>query len=269
MLMRDDFTIDTKETLAKRVGYRCSNPNCRKLTSGPSTDPEKAVNIGVAAHILAASPGGKRYKTSMTSDERKHITNGIWLCQACSKLIDSDEQRYPQELLLKWKSLSEDAALYEVENKTIQEIKDLVKTINIISINQTGGQVAHTIVNEKPLRRNLGDSQKELIIENLKKYPPESFIIRLASGDPEADHIARQLQEVLKRAGWNESAFAYKLAGSYPAGIEIAVGDNVTAAQQVLADSFATIGKLKVKGNKYNNVFEPTIIIGPNPDNYV
>ena len=30
--MRGDFTARTKDTLAKRVGYRCSNPHCRQTT---------------------------------------------------------------------------------------------------------------------------------------------------------------------------------------------------------------------------------------------
>jgi hypothetical protein len=51
----DDFSQPTKEMPARRVGYRCSNPHCRKPTSGPHTDRIKAVNIGVAAAI----PAGK------------------------------------------------------------------------------------------------------------------------------------------------------------------------------------------------------------------
>lgn len=53
--VRDDFPRPVLETLAKRVGCRCSNPSCRKLTSGPHTDEAKAVNVGVAGHITAAS----------------------------------------------------------------------------------------------------------------------------------------------------------------------------------------------------------------------
>jgi hypothetical protein len=64
--MRDDFPTLIKEMLAKRVGYRCSNPGCRKPTSGPQEDPSKAVNVGVAAHITAASPNGPRYDPSLT-----------------------------------------------------------------------------------------------------------------------------------------------------------------------------------------------------------
>ena len=42
---RDDFSLATKELLANRVGRRCSNPKCQKLTC----DPDKITNIGVAA----------------------------------------------------------------------------------------------------------------------------------------------------------------------------------------------------------------------------
>ena len=58
--MRDDFTFKTKDTLAKRVGFLCSNPNCQMLTVGPNSNVEKHSNIGVAAHITAASEGGPR-----------------------------------------------------------------------------------------------------------------------------------------------------------------------------------------------------------------
>ena len=36
--MRDDFLITVKESLARQVGYKCSNPDCRKPTSGPSDE---------------------------------------------------------------------------------------------------------------------------------------------------------------------------------------------------------------------------------------
>jgi HEAT repeat protein len=114
--MRDDFSLKTIETLAKRVGCRCSNPGCRKLTSGPHEEAHKSVNIGVAAHITAAAPGGKRYDASLSSEERKSIENGMWLCQNCGKLIDSDEQKYSVDLLMSWKREAEQEASSEIEN---------------------------------------------------------------------------------------------------------------------------------------------------------
>ena len=122
--MRDDFDEETKDILARRVGFRCSNPKCRKLTSGPQTVPAKAINIGVAAHIAAASNGGKRYDPNQSPEQRKSAENGIWLCQSCSKLIDSDEKRYTVELLQEWKSKAEALALRELEESSQQRSTD-------------------------------------------------------------------------------------------------------------------------------------------------
>ena len=118
--MRDDFPNKVKETLAKRVGLRCSNPDCRQLTSGPNTDESKATNIGVAAHITAASPGGPRYDDSLGSEERTSSKNGIWLDQKCGKLIDSDPDFYTVPLLYMWKSVAEKSAQVELQGSARQ-----------------------------------------------------------------------------------------------------------------------------------------------------
>lgn len=113
---RDDFTKKDKDLLAKRVGFRCSNPKCRRVTSGPCQEDSKFINIGVAAHIKGASPGGARYDSKQSSEERRSKENGIWLCQNCAKLIDSDDKKYTSELLFNWKKLSEIEAQLDVEN---------------------------------------------------------------------------------------------------------------------------------------------------------
>jgi hypothetical protein len=100
---RDDFSAKTIRVLAARVGYHCSNPTCVSSTSGPALDEDRTVNVGVAAHITAAAPKGKRYDPNITPAERSGSANGIWLCQGCSKLIDSDEDRYTVEVLHLWK----------------------------------------------------------------------------------------------------------------------------------------------------------------------
>lgn len=113
---REDFSQRTKELLAKRVGHCCSNPQCRQTTSGPQEDPAAAVNIGVACHITAASPGGPRYDPSLTSAQRCAVENGIWLCQTCGKLIDSDLKRYTATSLKEWKRLAEEKAARAIES---------------------------------------------------------------------------------------------------------------------------------------------------------
>lgn len=108
--MADDFTEPVKRALASRVGNLCSNPDCRALTSGPQQDPAKALNIGVAAHITAASPGGPRYDPDLLPEERSAPANGVWLCQNCAKLVDNDAPRFTVDQLKTWKNTAETEA---------------------------------------------------------------------------------------------------------------------------------------------------------------
>lgn len=116
--MRDDFQLGTKRIIALRVGYQCSNPTCGAKTAGPQIDPAKAANIGVAAHIMAASPGGPRYDPRASQKARKSPENGIWLCQNCAKLIDSDATRFTEPLLRNWKRIAEQRAMQELGERS-------------------------------------------------------------------------------------------------------------------------------------------------------
>jgi hypothetical protein len=51
----------------------------------------------------------------MSSAERKSIQNGIWLCQNCAKLIDSDVDRYSIQKIQQWKVEAEERVLRELE----------------------------------------------------------------------------------------------------------------------------------------------------------
>lgn len=115
--MRDEFSAATKDLLARRVGFRCSNPGCRQATSGPQAYPSGSVNIGVAAHITAASPDGPRYDPTLTQEQRSSADNGIWLCQTDAKLVDSDSTLYTVGSLRDWKARAEASAQRELEQR--------------------------------------------------------------------------------------------------------------------------------------------------------
>jgi len=106
-MSRDNFTKATIVNLARRVGYLCSNPKCKKHTVGPNEIDDKSTLIGIAAHITAASVRGPRYNADLSTVERKHIRNGIWLCTNCATLIDKDEKHFTTELLENWKNNAE------------------------------------------------------------------------------------------------------------------------------------------------------------------
>ena len=108
--MSDDFPEPVKRILAARAGHLCSNPECRVFTSGPQEDQAKAVNVGVAAHITAASVGGPRFDPGLSPEQRSAPSNGIWLCQNCAKLVDNDVLRFSVTLLNGWKADAEEEA---------------------------------------------------------------------------------------------------------------------------------------------------------------
>lgn len=124
-MARDDFTKPTKNQAYQRVAGRCSNPDCRATTSAPVGEVDFS-NVGVGAHIHAASPGGPRYLATMTAEERRGFGNIIWLCQTCSTIIDRDRDLYSAELLQKWKSSAEASALME-QGKRLPDQKDIYR----------------------------------------------------------------------------------------------------------------------------------------------
>jgi len=104
---RDDFSEATKRLLHSRVNGFCSKPDCRIVTRGPNSTDSKVTSVGQAAHITAASEGGPRYDSSISSDERKSYKNGIWLCNIHARMVDVDPKVFSTEELIQWKQEAE------------------------------------------------------------------------------------------------------------------------------------------------------------------
>jgi len=124
--MRDDFKIPTRRALASRAGQRCSNPSCRRATS--KADPgnsENWLDLGVAGHITAASPGGPRYDPALTQQQRRSASNGIWLCHHCGKEVDSAASTYTVDTLRTWKAQAEACTARDAAS-TFDEIARLI-----------------------------------------------------------------------------------------------------------------------------------------------
>ncbi|MFN4166442.1 MAG: HNH endonuclease [Ferrovibrio sp.] len=111
------FSGDVVAALGKRAALRCSNPDCGVLTSGPSAEPSAAINIGEAAHIYGRTAEAARFNEDLTLSERSDITNGIWLCRNCHKMVDADEGRFPAELLFAWRQSHEREVLKNIGRK--------------------------------------------------------------------------------------------------------------------------------------------------------
>jgi hypothetical protein len=119
----NEFSEATKRAVAQRAGHHCSFHGCGQLTVGPSEESPTAVtNIGVASHICAASPKGKRYVTSMTPQQRSDISNAIWLCSNHAALIDRDAVIYTIECLHEMKR-NHEAACAESVRRALREAR--------------------------------------------------------------------------------------------------------------------------------------------------
>lgn len=128
MSARDDFTELTKRQLAERVGWRCSFPDCGDITVGPSPDNNRdRINLGIAAHIRGAAPGGARFDPNMTSQQRRDIGNGIWMCRKHAALIDVNKSAFSVEQLHRMKNEAERLAYSQIfKIGTRQEDGDVI-----------------------------------------------------------------------------------------------------------------------------------------------
>jgi hypothetical protein len=104
---RDEFTPKTKLQIAKRAGWLCSDPECRRPTVGATSDAESEIMEGEAAHICAAAPGGPRYDAAMSKEDRRSAKNWIWMCKLHGTSVDSHDPKFTVELLRKWKAQAE------------------------------------------------------------------------------------------------------------------------------------------------------------------
>lgn len=116
---RADFSERTRRLLAQRAAFRCSNPQCGALTIGPGVGHDDISDTGTAAHIFAAASGGPRGTGGLSAQERSDISNGIWMCATCGRLIDVNAgNRYSASLLRSWKDLHEHRTRLEQAGQT-------------------------------------------------------------------------------------------------------------------------------------------------------
>lgn len=125
---RDEFSKETKRLLERGAGGFCSYPGCRQRTSGSKSDGKGAINVGVAAHICAAAPGGPRYDSTMSSAERRSPENGIWLCANHARAADSGDPAFTVEEMRRWKQDALAESFHGVTGHPIEAVGVAKKT---------------------------------------------------------------------------------------------------------------------------------------------
>jgi hypothetical protein len=65
----------------------------------------------------------------MTPNQRSEITNGIWLCQNCAKLVDNDISKFTVEVIEGWKVKAEAHTRSLVESRLSKGWADVLPEV--------------------------------------------------------------------------------------------------------------------------------------------
>lgn len=110
----NDFSERIKRLAGRSVGFRCCFPGCNRLLISKKENSDEILNTAEYAHIIAASPGGPRYDSSVSSDDIKSYDNCIVLCATHHHVIDNNPNNYPSKKLKDWKSIAEERTRQEM-----------------------------------------------------------------------------------------------------------------------------------------------------------
>src|SRR6478609_10454633 len=101
---RDRVPPAQEKVVIARSGNKCAYPGCGlDLTIDPRADGDRPKATGKVAHIAAASPGGPRYDSAMTAEERGSAENLIYLCGQHHDVVDTQLEFHTREFLLETK----------------------------------------------------------------------------------------------------------------------------------------------------------------------
>ena len=182
MADRDEFSRASRIVLAFRAGDRCSNPECHCRTHWAHSDSSRAINLGVAAHITAAAPGGPRFDSRLSSAQRAATENGVWLCRICAELVDRDPLRYSAQALGQWKRTVERTPFLGVDRPTPDSqlsLRDKVYTILGEAVDRRRlAQLASV-----PIREPSGSEPFRLTSDQATADERVRMLIRMSRGD--------------------------------------------------------------------------------------
>lgn len=218
-----EFSVKTRELLAKRSGNMCSNPDCRKITTSSNSNGNRATSIGEAAHIYGARANSSRFKVEMTDRERAQITNSIWLCNTCHKRIDDDPQRYTAPVLFRWREMHDAFTIQLMDNST-----DLIKwKLNTMEADEFEEfpPIVRRIVLDRPDFWE-GELTKELLDYFLLPinvahteirsgcFVPDTYVVQVGK---EAAYLRRKMAEAGRLVAGIRAIYTQKLVESWGA----------------------------------------------------
>lgn len=189
---------DTLRELYIFSGNMCAMPDCKDLLID-----EYGTWIGEVAHIYAASNGGPRANSDLSSEDRRKADNLILVCSNCHTKIDSNVALYSAEKLLEIKKAHEEIYKKGLEQAKLRDCMDEYT----ITLPQSLG--AWGIM---PSDEEFKDAIKSLgkVADRLSKVPPDTrdFLAKClkrsserlrSERNPELEVLTTEIRESLSR----------------------------------------------------------------------
>lgn len=184
----------------------CAFPKCKNTL----VDQPSGKVTGEICHINARSAEGPRYAAEQTDEERHSYGNLLLLCPIHHQVIDDDPVAYTTERLQQMK-LTHEAARPNIDGLNDAIANTLIANLQgnsvrngsiIISNNQMGGQIAHSITNNGQQPRHITKMAADQLVIALKALPAETVSIHCVFGDVESFDLATNIKSLLEQSGW-------------------------------------------------------------------
>src|SRR5262245_28160829 len=141
-------TLEVLRELYLKSGNQCAYPSCTHVMIN-----SEGGFIGEICHIEAALPGGERFNSNQTNEDRRAYANLLLMCHAHHKITD-DVERYPV------------AELREIKREHEAQFSDIA---GVILGSITDYTFHHEVSEEHSLKRLNSDLGWELSQDELKE----------------------------------------------------------------------------------------------------
>ena len=247
-----------KQTVIKQLfgesGNQCAFHGC----TTPVIDPASHFVICEICHIHARNRGGPRFDPTLSADEVNGYDNLIILCPTHHRIIDEDVDSYPPDILRSMKESHARAVSHEdkVSDSVLAALtakfnSEIEASVHITSINQSGGQIAHTINNLGQPERHLTENVRRKMLTILQSEHRGKVGFASTQGDVEAHSFKAKLMQVFQEARWDVIDMHTFMFFGEKSGLVVTIPFKASenGAPQVVAHALAQTGE-DIQGNR-------------------